>query len=135
MHLCGQAICGRGAGELKFIYPESELKLIAADHPMWTDQFFGYDVRQVTLHTPEVNPDGTAAARERKTAPVLEMLTLANGRLAVVFSPYDLSCALENAAPSQCLGYSKDDASKIAVNVVLYGLQNAESEVAETAGR
>ena len=121
--------------ELKSIYPELELKLIAADHPMWTDRYFGYDARQVTLHTPELNPDGTAASRERKTAPVLEMLSMANGRSAVVFSPYDLSCALENAAASQCVGYSKDDASKIAVNVVLFALQNAESELAEPTGR
>ena len=121
--------------ELKTIYPELELKLIAADHPIWTDRYFGYDIRQVTLHTPEVNADGTAASRERKTAPVLEMLTLANGRSAVVFSPYDLSCALENAAASQCVGYNKDEASKIAVNVVLFALQNAESDVSDPAGR
>jgi hypothetical protein len=116
--------------EVKAIFPELELKLIPADHPIWTDQYWGYDIRQVSLHVPDVHPDGTAAIRERQTAPALEMLSLPNGRPAVVFSPYDLSCAMENAAPSQCVGYSKDDASKIAVNVVLYALQNAESDVA-----
>jgi hypothetical protein len=59
------------------------------------------------------------------------MLVLPDGRVAAVLSPYDLSCAMENAAASQCVGYSKDDASKIAVNVVLYALQNAQSVAAE----
>jgi hypothetical protein len=117
--------------EMKTIYPELLLELIPADHPIWTEQYLGYDVRQVSLHAPDVNADGTATSRERKTAPALEMLTLPSGRAALIFSPYDLSCAMENAAPSQCVGYSKEDASKIAVNVVLYALQNAESDVVE----
>jgi hypothetical protein len=33
---------------------------------------------------------------------------------------------LENAAASQCIGYDKDDASRIAVNVVMFGLQALE---------
>ncbi len=119
--------------EFKTIYPAIELQPMGADHPCWTDQFYGYDVRQVTLHTPDVNPDGTATTRERKTHPAFEMLTLENGRPVVFFSPYDLSCAMENAAASQCTGYNKADASKIAVNVVLFALQNAESKVSEPA--
>ena len=45
-----------------------------------------------------------------------------NGRVAVVFSPYDLSCALENIQTSQCTGYTRESATKIGVNVVLYYL-------------
>lgn len=117
--------------EFKAIYPNLEWQLIPADHPIWSEEFLGYDVRQVTLHAPEVNADGTAGSRERQTSPSLEMLTLPDGRIAAVLSPYDLSCAMENAAASQCVGYNKDDASKIAVNVVLYALQNARAATSE----
>ncbi len=119
--------------EFKTIYPATDLQPMSADHPCWTDQFYGYDLRQVTLHTPDINPDGTATTRDRKTHPVFEMLQLENGRPVLMFSPYDLSCAMENAAASQCTGYAKDDASKIAVNVVLFALQSAESAVSEPA--
>lgn len=114
--------------EFKAMYPEREFQLVPAESPIWTDRYFGYDVRQVSVHIPEVNTEGAASTRERKSAPALESLQLEGGRIAVMFSPYDLSCAMENAAPSQCVGYSKDDASKIAVNVVLFALQNGESE-------
>lgn len=112
--------------ELKAMYPANPLTPMGADHPCWTESFYGYDVRQVTLHTPDVNPDGTATTRDRRTHPVLDLVALDDGRPVVVFSPYDLSCALENAAASQCIGYDKDDASRIAVNVVMFGLQALE---------
>lgn len=121
--------------EFKTVYPDLEWQLIPPDHPIWTEEYLGYDVRQVTLFAPQENADGTAGSRERRTSPALEMLVLADGRIAAVLSPYDLSCAMENAAASQCVGYSKDDASKIAVNVVLFALQNAQSVATSEEGR
>ena len=44
------------------------------------------------------------------------------------FSPHDLSCAMENASGSQCKGYSKGDAAKIGVNVILYALLQVPTE-------
>ena len=114
-------------GQVAEMFPGSRLEPLPADHPLLTEQFFGYDVRRVTLRLPDENPQGVAAFVEQQTAPVLEALTLPNGRIAIVFSPYDLSCALENAAGSQCKGYSRDDAARIGVNVVLYALGQAES--------
>ena len=57
-----------------------------------------------------------------KIPPVLEALEL-NGRLAVIFSPYDISCAMENSSSLECKGYLKPDAAKLGVNVILYTLQ------------
>ena len=45
-------------------------------------------------------------------------------RWAVIFSPYDLSCALEKQNSLECTGYSRDDAEKIALNVLLYSLNH-----------
>ena len=56
------------------------------------------------------------------TKPLLEGVEI-EGRLAVVFSPYDLSCALENQASLECKGYVREDAARIGANILLYALQ------------
>ncbi len=45
-----------------------------------------------------------------------------NGKYVIVYSKYDLSCALERQATTACAGYATEDAVKIGVNLVLYGL-------------
>jgi hypothetical protein len=104
--------------ELRAILGES-LQPIAPDHEIWTDDRFGYVINQVTLRTRDQNAAG--GFRESNRRPELEGFQL-NGRLAVVFSPNDLSCALENTAVSQCDGYTHDDAIRIGTNVILYSL-------------
>jgi hypothetical protein len=39
-----------------------------------------------------------------------------------MFSPYDLSCALENHESLECAGYTRKDAARIGLNVLLYSL-------------
>ena len=46
-----------------------------------------------------------------------------DGRLVVVFSPYDISCAMENAASLECKGYVREDAARLGTNIVMYALQ------------
>ena len=56
--------------------------------------------------------------------PILEGIEI-EGRYAVIYSRYDISCALEHQASLSCDGYIEADAAKIAINVVLYSmLQN-----------
>ena len=57
----------------------------------------------------------------REVAPELEGIVL-NGRLAVIFSPYDISCALEQHEALQCRGYTQKDAARISLNVLMYSL-------------
>ena len=45
-----------------------------------------------------------------------------DGKYVVVYSKYDISCALEQQQTVACAGYLKEDAEKLAVNVVLYAL-------------
>jgi hypothetical protein len=108
--------------EMRSLFPDKTLRRIPAAHPLLTPEFRGYDVRKVTLRDPQVRgTDDPLEARQRKTFPLLEALEI-DGRVAVVFSPYDLSCALENQASLQCRGYAHDDAARIAINILLYGL-------------
>ena len=74
----------------------------------------------MTLREP-AGGDGPLAARKRTIAPRLEGVRMGD-RWAVIFSPYDLSCALEKQNSLECTGYGRDDAEKIALNLLLYSL-------------
>jgi hypothetical protein len=109
------------AFEIGKILPGQELQPIPPDHPIWTDRFGGFNIDTVTITRPDRSqPDGY---QKRSVPPQFEGIEI-NGRLVVVFSPYDLSCALENSAVSQCEGYTRQDAVRLAMNVLLYRLQS-----------
>jgi hypothetical protein len=60
-------------------------------------------------------------SRIQKAPPELEGIEL-DGRMAVIFSPLDISCALEQHEALQCRGYTRQDAARIALNVLMYAL-------------
>ncbi len=106
--------------ELGVIFPETPLTLIPADDRLFTTEFGGYDLSKVTRQRP-AGADGTvASASETHAHPQLESIKI-DDRHVVIFSPYDLSCALEGPAP-QCEGYSRKDAARISLNVLLYAV-------------
>jgi hypothetical protein len=111
--------------ELRAALPDHPLQPIPPDHPLLTTQFQGYDLSSVQLRNPtnRTTADDPLRARLERTSPVLEGIEI-DGRLVVVFSPYDLSCALENQASIECKGYVREDAAKIGINVLLYAMQN-----------
>ena len=107
--------------EIVAVLPDHALEDIPADDPIFTAQEYGgYTIREVTLREPS-GGDGPMAARKRLIPPKLEGIRIGD-RWAVIFSPYDLSCALEKQNSMECTGYSRQDAEKIALNVVLYSL-------------
>ena len=53
--------------------------------------------------------------------PTLEGIVL-DGRAAVVYSRYDIGCALEDYPCPYCRGYAADSARKLAVNILVYGV-------------
>ena len=108
--------------EMKSIFPENKLKPIGRDEKLLTTEFGGYDIRRVKHREPQANPaKGKLTARTRTAAPTLEGIQV-EGRWAVIFSPYDLSCALEQHDSLKCRGYTREDAARIALNVVVYML-------------
>ena len=105
--------------EMERVLPSVELKPIAADHPMFTSKYGGFNIDTVTITKPNRNVDGGFERRQVK--PQFLGMEI-NDRLVVVFSPFDLSCALENATVSHCEGYTRQDAIRLALNVLLYRL-------------
>jgi hypothetical protein len=94
------------------------LKLLSAEHEIWSERFGGR-IEQVTLRTKNSKSPGGFDSSVR--LPELEAVEV-NGRLAVVFSPHDISCALENSTFSQCDGYIHEDALRLGKKVIFYSL-------------
>jgi len=109
--------------EMSEIFPDNELTRMPISHPIFSDEFGGFTIRQVTLREPaERENNEPARSTESRVVPNLEAITI-GGRTAVVFSPFDLSCALENQVSLECKGYITRDAGRLGVNIVLFGLQ------------
>jgi hypothetical protein len=109
--------------ELETILPRGSLSRIPPTHPMFTREFRGYDLAKLTLRDPEVRSgDDPLKANLTKVSPYLEGATI-DDHIAVFFSPYDISCAMENSTSLECKGYIKEDAAKLATNVILFALQ------------
>lgn len=128
--LFADAICSSEAfgasvrAEVKAIF-DQPLATIPADDPLLGDTYRGFPLStdKVTLREPIAGKPGEPLRiSTTQLVPRLEGYKLGD-RWAVIFSPYDISCALENAAAGQCKSYLKADAAKIGINVLLYGLQ------------
>ncbi|MGB2610283.1 MAG: DUF4159 domain-containing protein, partial [Isosphaeraceae bacterium] len=61
----------------------------------------------------------TKAAGGGKDFPQLEGVKL-NGHWAIIYSKYDIGCALERHSGLDCKGYTYESALKIAANIVIY---------------
>ncbi len=111
--------------EMQAALPDHPLQPIPPNHPLFSSEFQGFDLSTVQLRNPgrRLEQDDPLRTRIENTPPVLEGIQI-DGRLVVVFSPYDLSCALENQASIECKGYVREDAAKIGLNVLLYAMQN-----------
>jgi hypothetical protein len=128
--LLADAICASEAfarslrDEMEAVLPDHPWRDIPPSHPMFTSEFGGYDLSTLTIRAPQrrAASDAPLQARTQRTVPRLEGIEI-DGRFVVIFSPLDISCALENHAALNCKGYIREDAAKLGVNVILYALQ------------
>lgn len=126
--LFADAICGSAAfvesfrREMREVFGDTAMKAIPPGDPLLTPEFGGYDLAHVTRRVIRSGGDPAALADQFvEGPPVLEAIE-AQGRYGVIFSPYDLSCALEKHNSAECQGYPREDAARIGLNVILYSL-------------
>lgn len=126
--LFADACCGARAFDLSFrdlvkkLYPDKEFKRIPITHELFSSEGLKFDITEVKRRVPEaINPDEPLAIAEQKVEPYLEGIEV-DGRYVVIYSKYDISCALERQTSVACAGYIPEDALKIAINVVMYAL-------------
>ncbi len=107
--------------EMDLILPGKPLQKLPENHKMLTSDFRGYDVTKVKIIDPSLAGDKIVAG-QREIAPQLEVVQMGD-LISVVFSPLDMSCALESRHSLQCRGYVREDAARLGINIVLFGLQ------------
>lgn len=99
----------------------AKLERIPPDHELFSEKI-GFALRSVKRRTAgPPNPGEPLDTTVRDVEPFLEGI-LIDGRYAVIYSKYDISCALEHQASSACPGYESEDAFRIAINVILYAM-------------
>ncbi len=109
--------------ELKATFPEASMRRIPVTEPLFAAAAGGYGIQKVRRRDPaqQQADQPLRAPRVREVEPELEGLQI-DGRWAVIFSPYDISCALEKHESLECRGYTREDAARIGLNVLMYTL-------------
>jgi len=113
--LFADAACGSPAFDAAFrrlvadLMPGSPLVPIPKHDDFYTRKL-GYDLADCRL---------TPAAGGKLDFPELEGVRV-DGRWAIIYSKYDLGCALQKQAGIECRGYTHESALRIATNIVLY---------------
>jgi len=106
---------------MKRIFPDRKLERIPVTHEMFSTGI-GNDVRRVRRRVLDIDdPNRVIDSSVRDGEPFLEGIEV-DGRYAVIYSKYDISCSLQRQASVACAGYVEDDAVKIAVNIMLYAM-------------
>jgi hypothetical protein len=109
--------------EMAAVFPQHKLERISADDPLLTAKYGGFDLKTVTRRDPQNRgANAPLSATLKKVQPELEGIKF-DDRWGVIFSPYDVSCALEKLDSLECRGYIREDAARIGLNVILYSLQ------------
>lgn len=115
------------------LFPERKMERIPITHELFTDQI-GHDVKHLNRRTSEGGESATGGNFTTRSAePILEGIEL-DGRYCVIYSKYDISCALERQNSGNCEGYLPEDAVKLGTNIIRYAmLQNLRLKPADGA--
>ncbi len=120
--LLSDACCGSPGFDLAFrdfaakLYPKNKLEPILVDDALYSADINGVKIDKVKVRT------GSAGAGFDAAAPALEGIKIDN-RWVVIYSRYDLGCALEKHASGDCKGHDHESALKLAGAAVLYLLK------------
>lgn len=125
--LFADACCGSTSFDRDFrvlvrqIYPDLELKELPADHEIFSEKI-GHAIPEATRRRVVSSAQNSSLKVVKETGkPLLEGVEV-DGRMAIIYSRFDISCALEHQASLACDGYVEEDAARIAVNVILYSM-------------
>ncbi|MCL2742337.1 MAG: DUF4159 domain-containing protein [Planctomycetaceae bacterium] len=125
--LFADAVCSSKEFDVSFkavmrtMFPNQPLERIPSDDALFSEQHGGTVIRTLPLRIPERSPERKTMVSEREVEPELYGIQK-DGRWLVVYSPNDVSCALESASSLECRGYTPKGAMQLAVNVLFYAL-------------
>ena len=126
--LLADACCGAKSFDTSFrtfmeqLWEDKKLKLqpIPLTDELYSHQLNGEALRE--LRCRREGADGRPEPGFKNVTPLLEGIKL-NNRWVVIYSKYDLGCALEKHKSTDCLGYDYDSALKLGKAAVFYSLK------------
>lgn len=125
--LFADACCGKKEFDASFrtmiekLFPDKKLEPIPLNDELYSKELNGTAI--ATVRCRREGPDGVKPEPEyREVAPYLEGIKL-NNRWVVIYSKYDIGCALEKHQSPDCLGHDHASALKLGGAVVLYALK------------
>ena len=126
--LFANAICASApfknafAANMKKIFPGEELVPVPMDDRLWTNACGGYNIKTLDIRRPTRGANRKIKIETASAPP--ELLGIKKeGRWVVLFSPYDVSCALEKSGAMECTGYTTESALKLSLNILLYAAE------------
>lgn len=125
--LLADACCGKKAFDASFrefaarLFPDKKLEPIPLSDELYGKELNGTEIRLVRCRREK--EDGSGPETEYHDVPPWLEGIKHNNRWIVVYSRYDLGCALEKHPSSDCLGHDHDSAIKLASAAVYYALK------------
>jgi hypothetical protein len=125
--LLADACCGKKAFDAAFrelvtkLFPDKQLEQIPLSDDLFGKELNGTAITSVRCRTEAPGVAGHSA-EYREVPPFLEGIKI-NNRWAVIYSKYDLGCALEKHQSTDCLGHDYPSALRLGGAAVLYALK------------
>ncbi len=110
------------------LYPDKKLEVIQEKLPDGKEDPFYKIAREASIDLKHLRcrrelPNDKGAEPELRPYPALLEGIKIDGRWVVIYSKYDIGCAIEGHKSADCLGYDKESALRISAAVVLYSLK------------
>ena len=124
--LLSDACCGKKEFDTAFrefigkVFPNEKLQRIPTEDYLFGESLNGTKIGSVRCRTEKA--DGTPNAEFETMPPFLEGIKIKD-RWVVIYSKYDLGCALEKHKSTACMGHDYDSALKLASAALLYSLK------------
>jgi Domain of unknown function (DUF4159) len=118
---CGKPEFDKSFREMvKKLYPDRKLEPIPLTDELYSKNMGGVEIKTVQRRE---KTDGTGTDGGYKDLPpALEGIKI-DGRWVVIYSKFDIGCALERHKSTDCLGHSPDSALKLGMAAVFYSLK------------
>ncbi len=124
--LLADTACGAPAFDKSFrefaekLFPGKKLEPVPQDDLLYSEKLNGTAIK--TVRRREKAGGAGADGGLQELPPALEGLKL-DGRWVVLYSKYDLGCALEGNKSTECLAHDRDSALRLGTAAVLYSLK------------
>jgi hypothetical protein len=124
--LFADACCGKPEFDAAFramaakMFPDQKLEVIPASDELYSAKLNGVALTSVRRREKTDAAGGDGGFKD--LPPYLEGIKI-DGRWAVIYSKYDVGCALEGHKSTDCLGHDRDSALRIASAAMLYALK------------